>query len=82
MVASGDAPIPLLWWPVTNLSSDERRGTTDFGAVVPLSDALIGSEGGTELDAIAPQMDSAMFFAMNEFGPLSHGRRFFAAHVL
>ena len=46
-----------------------------MGAVVPLLGALIGSEGGAELELIARQMDLAMFFAMNEFGPLSAGRR-------
>jgi hypothetical protein len=44
--------------------------------VVPLLGGLIGRNSGTELGAIARQMDLPMFFAMNEFGPLSAGRRF------
>jgi hypothetical protein len=58
------------------LSSENGGGTTDCGAVVLLLGALIDGEGGTELELIARQMDLAMFFAMNEFGPLSGGRRF------
>jgi hypothetical protein len=53
------------------LSGERWKGTTHFGAVVPLLGALIGSEGGTELEMIARQMDVPMFFAMNEFGALA-----------
>jgi hypothetical protein len=42
----------------------------------PSPSALIDSEDATELELIARQIDLAMFFAMNESGPLSAGRRF------
>jgi hypothetical protein len=37
--------------------------------------ALSGSESDAELDVTARYTDSAMFFAMNELGPLLNGRR-------
>jgi hypothetical protein len=43
--------------------------------VVPPFGALFDKERETELVVIGQQMDSAMFFAMNEFGPLVNGRR-------
>jgi hypothetical protein len=76
MVATDDAPHPVPLVASNELSSEEWRGDHRFRSSGPPLGAPFGSKGDAELDVIARQTDSAMLFAMNKFGPLLDGRRF------